>query len=535
MPEDTQEYSSKQGWTKTRDGSMSGCWRLSLRFSSKDKETAHMGRKGSWFSAVKKVFVSDTKKDQKHHHHKSKLACFGIHHQYYEDLDMAPEGAPIAIVPSLPPRKDIKQISEAEDEQGNFSLVMATTVAAGAAVAEVARLSNTPRCKGKMNEEMAAIYIQTAYRGYVARRSLRGLRGLARLKALVQGQSVQRQAATTLQCMQTISHLQSQIRARKMRISEENRALQRQLQQKREKELDKLQANQFGEKWDLSAQSKEQVEAKLLNRQVAAMRREKALAYASTHQVNQDLLIWITNYLVQQQTWKNNSKSAANATFMDPNNPHWGWNWLERWMAARPWEGQNITCHNSHAPVKVVSKHTMSIGEITKLYSLRDQNNDAKNSPTSPKPSHPLKASTTTIAPSSSRGSGSWGGDGDSKSMLSKISENNRRHSIGVARDDESHANSPTAFPSTKVAKAKSPTKVQSASVGVQINGTPEKAASATPKKRLSFPAIPAGARRYSLSNKSANAASNKNVAIATIPDEKVKVRNGLSSIDLEN
>lgn len=71
---------------------------------------------------------------------------------------------------------------------------------------------------------------------------MRGLRGLARLKALVKGQSVQRQAATTLQCMQTLSRLQSQVSARKIRMSEENQSFQRQLQQKREKELDKLQA-----------------------------------------------------------------------------------------------------------------------------------------------------------------------------------------------------------------------------------------------------------------------------------------------------
>jgi len=78
---------------------------------------------------------------------------------------------------------------------------------------------------------------------FQARRSLRGLRGLARLRTLVQGQSVQRQAATTLQCMQTLSRLQSQIRARKVRMSEENQTLNRQLMQKREREFDKLQAN----------------------------------------------------------------------------------------------------------------------------------------------------------------------------------------------------------------------------------------------------------------------------------------------------
>lgn len=73
-----------------------------------------------------------------------------------------------------------------------------------------------------------------------ARRALRALRGLVRLKSLIEGQSVKRQAATTLRCMQTLARVQSQIRARRMRMSEENQALQRQLQQKHEKELEKF-------------------------------------------------------------------------------------------------------------------------------------------------------------------------------------------------------------------------------------------------------------------------------------------------------
>ncbi|KAK8467607.1 hypothetical protein PHAVU_007G092300 [Phaseolus vulgaris] len=498
-----------------------------------------MGRKG-WFSSVKKVFFSDSKKEQKHpphhqqqqphHHHKSKLGCFGAYHP--DDL----EGAPIAIVPSLPPRKETTPRSVPENEQNNqaFSLVLATAVAAGAAVAaaaDVSRLSNTPRQNGKANQEKAATTIQTAYRGYLARRSLRGLRGLARLRTLVQGQSVQRQAATTLQCMQTLSRLQSQVRARKVRMSEENQALNRQLQQKREREFDRMQANnrqilfqQIGEKWDDSSKSKEEVEAKLLNRQIAAMRREKAMAYASTH----------------QQTWRNSSKSATNATFMDPNNPHWGWNWLERWMATRPWEGQNTTYHIGHASAKSGATTTMSIGEITKLYSLRDQNNDVRTSPANQNPtrprsndSPPRRASRAPLANGAKpKAGGSWGGDGDSKSMFSKA---HRRHSIGVSPmgdDDEIHSHncSSPAFPThttapTKVAKAKPSSKGRSASFAAQRNGTPEKTAPAPLKKRLSFPASPSGSSRYSVSTRPGIVSSNKSAANAPIPEEKMRVR----------
>lgn len=73
-----------------------------------------------------------------------------------------------------------------------------------------------------------------------ARRALRALRGLVRLKSIIQGQSVKRQATTTLRCMQTLARMQSQIRARRIRMLEENQALQRQIQNKHEKEIEKF-------------------------------------------------------------------------------------------------------------------------------------------------------------------------------------------------------------------------------------------------------------------------------------------------------
>ncbi|KAF7820098.1 protein IQ-DOMAIN 1-like isoform X1 [Senna tora] len=82
--------------------------------------------------------------------------------------------------------------------------------------------------------------------------------------------------------MQTLARLQSQVRERRARMSEENQPLQ---QQKHEKEVEKLQAAQTLEKWDDSAQSKEQVEARLSKRLDASIRRERALAYAFSQQV----------------------------------------------------------------------------------------------------------------------------------------------------------------------------------------------------------------------------------------------------------
>ena len=67
------------------------------------------------------------------------------------------------------------------------------------------------------------------YLSIQARRAPRALKGLVRLKSLVQGHSVKRQATSTLRCMQTLSRVQSKIRTRSIKMAEENQALQRQL------------------------------------------------------------------------------------------------------------------------------------------------------------------------------------------------------------------------------------------------------------------------------------------------------------------
>uniref|UniRef100_A0A5B6YW49 DUF4005 domain-containing protein n=1 Tax=Davidia involucrata TaxID=16924 RepID=A0A5B6YW49_DAVIN len=466
-----------------------------------------MGRKGSWISAVKKILSPEPKEKKDKNTHKSKKKWFGKH----KSLDLDSSTAETALANRAPPPIEEVKLAEAENEQSKhaYSVALATAVAAEAAVAaaqaaaEVVRLRTVARYSGKSREEVAAIKIQTAFRGYLARRALRALRGLVRLKSLIKGQSVKRQTRTTLRCMQTLARVQSQIRARRIRMSEENQALQRQLQQKREKEIEKLRAS-IGENWDDSMQSKEKVEAKIQSKQEAATRRERALAYAYSH----------------QKMWKNSSKSA-NPTFMDPNNPHWGWSWLERWMAARPWENRSTVdrdLNSDHASVKSTTSRAISVGEISRAYSRRDLNLDIKPSPTAQKSSRPPSRQSPSTPPSKAPNSSSVAGktrpgspkgngcgtNDDSRSMLSAQSERYRRHTISgsSARDDESLTSSP-AVPSymalTESMKARS--RLPSPS-GSEKNWTPEKGSVGSAKKRLSFPSSPARPRRHSSPHK---------------------------------
>ncbi|KAI4967061.1 hypothetical protein ZWY2020_031085 [Hordeum vulgare] len=188
----------------------------------------------------------------------------------------------------------------------------------------------TPRAPARSKEELAAVRIQTACRGYLVRRGYQ-TRAQARLMSLLEGVAVKRQTEEALYSMQAMTRVQTQIYARRVKKEKD---LKSQVQPKQGPDKTKI-----GEGWDPTHQSKEQIEATLATKQEAASRRQRALSYAFSHQ------------------WRNRSPSSSSSgrgrvtptqshppTFMDPGCPNWGWSWAERWTAAaRPWESQTAT------------------------------------------------------------------------------------------------------------------------------------------------------------------------------------------------
>lgn len=212
--------------------------------------------------------------------------------------------------------------------------------------------------------------------------------------------------------------------------------------------------------------------------------------------------------MVQQQTLKNSTRSP-NPMFMDPRNPTWGWSWLERWMAGRPWERSGMMDNDAQNDKSSVRSSSITAGEINKSYSRYLLNSD-KGSPTaSQKQNHSEFQSPSTPKPASSMvpkkiksasPRGSRVIDDDAKSMVSVQSGRFRRHSIAGSsiRDDESLASSqalPSYMVPTESARAKSRLQAQ---CEAENNGFPEKASFESAKKRLSFPASPARPRRHS-------------------------------------
>lgn len=163
-------------------------------------------------------------------------------------------------------------------------------------------------------EEVAATRIQTAFRAYKARKTFRRLKGTIRLQGVSQRHSVQKQAITTLSYLHTWSKLQAEIRARRLCMVKEGRLRQKKLEN--QLKLD-ARLNSLEIEWSGGPETMEEILLRINQREKAAVKRERAMAYAFSHQ------------------WRANPNPLGK---YELGKADWAWSWKERWIAARPWE-----------------------------------------------------------------------------------------------------------------------------------------------------------------------------------------------------
>ncbi|KAK6274796.1 hypothetical protein POUND7_004505 [Theobroma cacao] len=113
--------------------------------------------------------------------------------------------------------------------------VAEAAVAAAQAAAAVVRLTSSSGRSARdpashvssscgAREEFAAVKIQSAFRGYLARRALRALKGLVRLQALVRGHIERKRTAEWVRRMQALLRAQARARAGRAQISESSQS-----------------------------------------------------------------------------------------------------------------------------------------------------------------------------------------------------------------------------------------------------------------------------------------------------------------------
>ncbi|KAF7150932.1 hypothetical protein RHSIM_Rhsim02G0084500 [Rhododendron simsii] len=327
-----------------------------------------MGKKGSWFSTIKRVFTPNSKekpvdgsgkkstKEKKkrgilgHGESKSFMPLFrepSSIEQILGEMDqqqlLIRPPTPVeqhTLPPLVLPRAASRRVASPRAASPRVTSPKAASLRVGSPGAASSRalqhhkeISYRPEPTLRYRN-VSATKIQAAYRGYMARRGFKALRGLVRLQEVVRGQNVERQTMNTMKMMQLLVRVQTQIQSRRIQMLE-NQALQRQAynnDKELESTLGKWTANQseagLHEDWDDSVLTKEEIEARLQRKAEALTKRERVMAYSYSHQL-----------------WKANPKSAQISP-MDPRSGGfpWWWNWLDRQLPppANPPESQTM-------------------------------------------------------------------------------------------------------------------------------------------------------------------------------------------------
>lgn len=194
-------------------------------------------------------------------------------------------------------------------------------------------------------EDISAVRIQSAFRAYKARKNLRHLKGTLKLRALTPNSSVSKQVSATLRHLHTWSRIQSEIRARRISMATDAQIRQKNLenQLKLDAKLHDLEVE-----WDCGTKTMEESVANIYLREAAAVKRERTMAYAFSHQ------------------WRANSNPVLNNNELGK--AIWGWSWTERWIAARPWESRALV---QSSPKKAVSRQSSKNGKNLKSPTIK--------------------------------------------------------------------------------------------------------------------------------------------------------------------
>ncbi|GMN43614.1 hypothetical protein TIFTF001_012812 [Ficus carica] len=180
-------------------------------------------------------------------------------------------------------------------------------------------------------EDVAAIRIQTAFRAYKVDIGGWDWRGIfecwEHYKDLCEPVTGQ-ESFTSFE-----RDIKIAIRARRLCMVTEGRIKQKKLEnrQKLEAKLHGLEVD-----WCGGSETMDEILSKIYQREEAAVKRERAMAYAFSHQ------------------WRANCSQSQGLGSDELGKSNWGWSWKERWIAARPWESRIASQLTS--PKKVQSK-----------------------------------------------------------------------------------------------------------------------------------------------------------------------------------
>lgn len=200
---------------------------------------------------------------------------------------------------------------------------------------------------------------------------MRAVKGLVRLQGVVRGQSVKRQTANAMKYMQLVVRVQSQIQSRRIQMLDSAAAPPH------------PSAEDNGN-WDDSVLSKEEVDERTKKKVEAIVKRERAMAYAYSHQV-----------------WRaGGEREGVQKGFP------WWYNWLDRHIPQRQYESMDTpTPRSSKSTMRMTPLRTPVASSQRSPFEFPARDNDSLTS--CPAFSRPNYMTPTVSAKAKSRASGS--------------------------------------------------------------------------------------------------------------------------------
>ncbi|RWW03946.1 hypothetical protein GW17_00032865 [Ensete ventricosum] len=490
---------------------------------------SHLKGSSSWLTAVKRAFRSPSKDSEKkaskqreepeqeeeEKHKKEKRRWLfrksSAHEQQPQQGQQARTPTPT-------------QAAVTPEQRHAIALAVASAATAEAAVAtaqaavEVVRLTQ-PSSSFAKEQHYAAVVIQTAFRGYLvllsllllvlfvclpeckdgdfrllaavrmkARRALRALKGLVKLQALVRGHNVRKQAKMTLRCMQALVRVQARVRDQRMRLAHESSSVVSRGSNKSSFSCDTS-------LWDskfLQELAERRSMAMLHTRKEAALKRERALSYAFSHQlwrsdrnpspaldedadrevasaVEQMPIRWMDRYIASRSSFDNRASSRAARASTDHRDPI---KTLEI-DTSRPfsYSAPANPRRPTPTPPPLGTQHACS-----PLHRAQHHHHYQTHSPVTPSPSKTRPLQVRSASPR-------YGREDRSFSTVQTPSYH-YHHGAGASRQHP-----PVTVPNYMTATESAKARVRSQSAPRQRPATPERDRAGSAKKRLSFPA----------------------------------------------